>query len=104
MSRARRSVDIASLVASADADLVAELAEAAAQVGTEVAALTATLGRFAALEARLQHTAERIEERTGHRIDDEEWSRLADGLGVSSVRPLLERLAQAHPDALPAAI
>jgi hypothetical protein len=102
MSRPRRSTDIASLVAAADAGLVAELAKAAAQVGTEVAALTATLERFAALEARLQHTADHIEERTGHQIDDEEWSRLVDRLGVSSVRPLLERLAHAHPDALPA--
>ncbi len=100
MTRARRSTDIASLVAAADAGLVAELTQAAAQVDTEVAALTATLERFAALEARLQHTAERVEERTGQQIDDEEWSRLADSLGVSSVRPLLERLAHAHPDAL----
>jgi hypothetical protein len=103
MTRARRSTDIASLFAAADAGLVAELAEAAAQVDSEVAALIATLERFAALEARLQHTAEGIEQRTGQQIDDEEWSRLADGLGVSSVRPLLERLAHAHPDALPTA-
>lgn len=103
MSRARRSTDIASLVAAADAGLVAELAQAAAQVDTEVAALIATLERFAALEARLQRTAERIEERTGRQIDDEEWYRLVDSLGVSSVRPLLERLSEAHPDALSAA-
>ncbi|HZD01928.1 MAG TPA: hypothetical protein VFA46_17560 [Actinomycetes bacterium] len=97
---AARGSDVAELVAAADAELVAELAATAAQVDTEVTALTATLTRFAALEIRLQHTAERVEERTGRQIDDEEWSRLADRLGVSSIRPLLERLAQAHPDVL----
>jgi hypothetical protein len=103
MNRARRStarrIDVADLVAAADGALVAELSAAAAQVDTEVTALTATLKRFALLEGRLQHTTERIEEQTGLRITDREWSALADRLGVSSVRPLLDRLAQAHPDA-----
>jgi hypothetical protein len=104
MARTRRSgkpkTDVADLVAAADAHLVADLTTTAAQVDTEVTALTATLERFGALEARLQHIVERIEKRTGHHISDQEWSRLADKLGVSLVRPLLERLAQAHPDAL----
>jgi hypothetical protein len=101
MSGAHQPADVVDLVAAADAGLVAELTQTAAQVDTEVTALTTTLERFTVLEARLQRTAERVEKRIGHQISDEEWSRLADRLGVSTVRPLLERLAQTHPDALP---
>jgi hypothetical protein len=97
---ARPRIRIAKLVASADAELVAELPTTTALIEVEVAALIMNLRRFAALEARLERVVKRVEEQLGHQVDEAEWFALVEGLGVSLVRPLLERLAQAHPDEL----
>ncbi len=97
---AKPGIRIAKLVASADAELVAELPTTTALIEVEAAALIMSLRRFAALEARLERVAKRVEDQIGHQVDEDEWFALVEQMGVSLVRPLLERLAQAHPDEL----
>lgn len=81
-----------------DLALSQELATTVDQVEAHVAGLEATLGRFAGLEARLERATDRAARLAGHDPSDEELAWIWELFGSSAVRPLLERLDQAHPD------
>jgi hypothetical protein len=78
----------------ADLALSQELAAAVEQVELYVAELEGALGRFAGLEVRLEHAADL----TDHDPSDEELAWIWELFGTATVRPVLERLDQAHPD------
>jgi len=61
--------------------------------------LEAELKRFRPLEGYLADAVKHTERRSGQPVGDELYNRLADRLGVSEVRIVLQRLADAHPDA-----
>jgi hypothetical protein len=82
----------------ADLSLSQELAATVEQVEAYVAGLEAALGRFAGLEARLERAADRAARLTDHDPSDEELAWIWELFGTAAVRPLLERLDQAHPD------
>jgi hypothetical protein len=75
-----------------------ELAATVEQVEAYVAGLEEALGRFAGLEARLDHATDRASRLAGHEPSDDELAWISDLFGTTAVRPLLEHLEQAHPD------
>jgi hypothetical protein len=81
-----------------DLALSQELAATVEEVQAHVAGLEATLGRFGGLEARLERATDRAARLAGQRPTDAELAWVWDLFGTTAVRPLLQRLEEAHPD------
>jgi hypothetical protein len=81
-----------------DLALSQELAATVEQVEAHVAGLEAALSRFGGLEARLERATDRAARLAGHRPTDAELAWVWDLYGTSAVRPMLDRLDDAHPD------
>jgi len=62
--------------------------------------LEAALIDFRPLEGYLVGAIKHVERCSGDNVPDDLYNRLADRLGVSEVRIALQRVADAHPDAL----
>ena len=79
--------------------LLNAMRRSARQVCRHAGLLTAELGNFRSLEPDLERAVRRVEARTGVPVSDALFERLTERLGVDQVRPALERLSRAHPDA-----
>jgi hypothetical protein len=94
---------VAALVAEVcviDPELAGELRQTVRRIVTLVRALEAELRRFAELEVRLIRAIRQVEVKSGQEVDDGLFERVVGWLGVLRVRPALDRLEQAYPDAL----
>jgi len=93
---------LAALVAQVDRidpALAGELQWVSRSVVAMVEMLVGMLERFRALEGRLDHARELVEDDSVTPVDDELFNRLAEQLQVWPVREALQRLQDAHPDA-----
>jgi hypothetical protein len=64
-----------------------------------VGLLEAELGRFRNMENRIYRAVGQLEVTTSVTVDDELLTKLARRLRTLNVRPALQRLERAHPDA-----
>ncbi len=94
-----RTARLAAKVASIDPELGKQLRQVSARVARQARVLEDELHRLRPLEARLEQVVRQVEDTSDEEVDDELFERLAERFGLLRVRPALQRLEQAHPDA-----
>jgi hypothetical protein len=91
---------LAAQIAADQPGLPHALRHASDQVCRYAGLLEAALQHFRPLEGYLAAGVRLVERRTGHQIDDALFNRLAERFQIPDVRIALQRVEDAHPDAL----
>lgn len=96
-----RTARLAAKVALIDPELGKELRQVSGRIVRFARMLEGELHRLPPLEERLEQVVRHVEDSPGEEaVDDELFERLAERFGLLRVRPALQRLEAAHPDAL----
>jgi hypothetical protein len=91
---------LAAKIALIDPGLGKELRQVSRRIARLARMLEDELHRLRPLEARLEQVVRQVEDSSeDEQVDDELFERLAERFGVFRVRPALQRLETAHPDA-----
>jgi hypothetical protein len=90
---------LAAQVASIDPELGKQLRQVSGRIARLARGLEGELHRLRPLEARLEQVVQHVEETSDEEVNDELLERLAERFGLARVRPALQRLEHAHPDA-----
>jgi hypothetical protein len=95
-----RTARLAAQVALIDPELGNELRQVTGRIARLARTLEGELHRLRPLETRLEQVVREVEDSSGgEEVDEELFERLAERFGLLRVRPVLQRLEQAHPDA-----
>jgi hypothetical protein len=95
-----RTARLAAQVALIDPELGRQLREVTGRIARLARMLEGELHRLRPLEVRLEQVARQVDDSSDEEsVDDELFERLAERFGLLRVRPALQRLETAHPDA-----